>query len=284
MLYGTPEAPPDKQTAAELASEILRTELLELLLRNLSALPFECRKEATQVFSNILRKHSGEEPSAAAWVEARPHLLLGLLRGCERPEVALACGAMLRESVRHERLAALLLDEPSTFPTLCGCIESPHFDVASDAYATARDLLTKHRATVAAFLDAHYTKFFEQYMRLVRSENYVTKRQSLKLLGELLLDRSNFPIMTRYISSPDHLKDIMSLLRDPSASIQYEAFHVFKIFVANPRKEGHVLELLRRNKERLLVFLAQFLNAREQQDENFRDEKTFLVEEIHKLT
>ena len=76
----------------------------------------------------------------------------------------------------------------------------------------------------------------------------------------------------------------MSLLRDPSASIQYEAFHVFKIFVANPRKEGHVLELLRRNKERLLVFLAQFLNAREQQDENFRDEKTFLVEEIHKLT
>ena len=130
-------------------------------------------------------------------------------------------------------MRALLLDEPSTFPTLCGCIESPHFDVASDAYATARDLLTKHRATVAAFLDAHYTEFFEQYMRLgahalseraggardvwgpcfvliqararlcgcsllaVRSENYVTKRQSLKLLGELLLDRSNFPIMTR---------------------------------------------------------------------------------------
>lgn len=41
--------------------------------------------------------------------------------------------------------------------------------------------------------------------------------------------------MHSFIASPEHLKDLMSLLRDPSASIQYEAFHVFKIFVANPR-------------------------------------------------
>ena len=53
--------------------------------------------------------------------------------------------------------------------------------------------------------------------------------------------------MTRYIASPEHLKMVMGLLRDPSASIQYEAFHVFKIFVANPRKDATVLELLKRN-------------------------------------
>ena len=107
--------------------------------------------------------------------------------------------------------------------------------------------------------------------------------QSLKLLGELLLDRSNFGVMTRYIAEPDHLKSVMNLLRDPSASIQYEAFHVFKIFVANPRKEGLVLELLQRNKARLLVFLAALLTTREQQDEHFREEKRFVIDEIHKL-
>ena len=48
-------------------------------------------------------------------------------------------------------------------------------------------------------------------------------------------------------------------------------------------KEGQVLELLKRNKERLLVFLVSFLSTREQQDENFRDEKSFLVEELQKL-
>ena len=119
LLYGIPEAPPDRVKAAELATEILRSELLEVLIVQLASLPFECRKDAAQVFSNLLRKHSSDEPSAATWLEARPPLLLELLRGCERPEVALACGAMLREAVRHERLAAQLLDEPSTFPLLC---------------------------------------------------------------------------------------------------------------------------------------------------------------------
>ena len=67
-------------------------------------------------------------------------------------------GAMLRESIRHERLSAALL-APSvalaaggTFETLFRNFESAHFDVASDAYATLRDLLTKHRHVVAAFL------------------------------------------------------------------------------------------------------------------------------------
>ena len=40
---------------------------------------------------------------------------------------------------------------------------------------------------------------------------------------------------------------------------RYEAFHVFKIFVANPRKPSSVLELLERNKQRLLQFFGTFL-------------------------
>lgn len=64
---------------------------------------------------------------------------------------------------------------------------------------------------------------------LILSNNYVTKRQSLKMLGEILLDRSNYNIMTRYISSEANLKMMMNFLRDKSRNIQYEAFHVFKV-------------------------------------------------------
>ena len=67
------------------------------------------------------------------------------------------------------------------------------------------------------------------YKELLHSENYVTKRQSLKLLGEILLDRTNFNVMTRYISSEENLKDMMNLLKDKSKNIQFEAFHVFKV-------------------------------------------------------
>ena len=41
-----------------------------------------------------------------------------------------------------------------------------------------------------------------------------------QLLGELLLDRHNFAVMTKYISSVENLKQIMNLLKDNSRSIQ----------------------------------------------------------------
>ena len=92
-----------------------------------------------------------------------------------------------------------------------------------------QDLLTKHKSLCASFLEQNYEKFFDHYQKLLHSDNYVTRRQSLKLLGELLLDRYNFSIMTRYISNPDNLKLMMNMLREKSRNIQFEAFHVFKV-------------------------------------------------------
>ena len=57
----------------------------------------------------------------------------------------------------------------------------------------------------AEFLEANYDKVFDNYQKLLHSDNYVTRRQSLKLLGELLLDRHNFSVMTKYISSPGNV-------------------------------------------------------------------------------
>lgn len=284
LLYGEPDSPPDKQVAQELACKVLQTELLYLLPPQLPILDFECRKDITQVFSNLLRKQVDGQHITVVWLEAHPDTLDILLRGYAQPAVALHYGTMLRECVRHERLARLILPSAETDPfySLFDYIESPYFDVASDAFATLKDILTKHKALVSSFLDASYDQFFKRYMRLVTSENYVTKRQSVKLLGELLLDRSNFAIMTRFIASADNLKVIMTLLRDSSSSIQYEAFHVFKIFVANPHKEGRVLDVLLRNQERLINFMRDFQNERA--DEQFVEEKGFLVKEIGSLT
>jgi calcium binding protein 39 len=82
---------------------------------------------------------------------------------------------------------------------------------------------------VAEYLENNYDRFFASYTALVLSKNYVTKRQSLKLLGEILLDRANFNVMTRYIANEANLKMMMNMLRDKSKNIQFEAFHVFKV-------------------------------------------------------
>ena len=76
-------------------------------------------------------------------------------------------------------------------------------------------------------------QFFSSFVTLILSNNYVTKRQSLKLLGEILLDRANFNVMTRYIASETNLKMMMNLLRDKSKNIQFEAFHVFKVCLSD---------------------------------------------------
>jgi calcium binding protein 39 len=62
-----------------------------------------------------------------------------------------------------------------------------------------QELLTRHKMLGAEFLEANYDKVFGHYQRLLNSENYVTRRQSLKLLGELLLDRHNFSVNIAYM-------------------------------------------------------------------------------------
>ena len=55
----------------------------------------------------------------------------------ENPEVALNCGMMLRECVRHEPLAKLIL-ENGDFYLFFKFVELSTFDVASDAFAMFR--------------------------------------------------------------------------------------------------------------------------------------------------
>ena len=68
--------------------------------------------------------------------------------------------------------------------------------------------------------------------------------------------------MIAYVGDVNHLIGIMKVLRTPQATIQYEAFHVFKVFVANPDKTEDVTVILRQNSEKLIEYLSQFLPER----------------------
>lgn len=129
--------------------------------------------------------------------------------------------------------------------------------------------------------------------------------------------------MTRYISSPENLKQQMNLLKEKSKNIQFEAFHVFKvrfflfvlsrktsfrflkIFVANPSKPKPIVDILLRNQEKLIEFLSAFHADREicfvftlrsesklfsfdaidsgTDDDQFNDEKAYLIKQISEL-
>jgi hypothetical protein len=44
-----------------------------------------------------------------------------------------------------------------------------------------QDLLTRHKQVVAQFLQDNFTRFFDAFSALLQSNNYVTRRQSLKV-------------------------------------------------------------------------------------------------------
>lgn len=161
------------------------------------------------------------------------------------------------------------------FPTY---IETTSFSVSCDAFKNLRDTLVLHRTMAAEYLQQNYDTFFAMFTKLLDSSNYVTRRQSLKLLSELLVDRAHYSTMLRYVSSEENLKRTMNALRDRSKYIQLEAFHVFKVFVANPKKTPAVEAILRRNKARLLTFLQDFLSDRT--DESFMDERQYILQII----
>ncbi|XP_066267954.1 calcium-binding protein 39-like [Branchiostoma lanceolatum] len=281
ILYGTGDQEPVTELVAQLAQEMYNSDMIITLINNLHKIDFEGKKDVAQIFSNILRRQIGTRSPTVEYICTRQEILFTLMRGYETPEIALNCGIMLRECVRHEALAKVMLHS-NQFYDFFRYVEMSTFDLASDAFATFKDLLTKHKILCAEFLEQNYDKVFGHYQQLLTSENYVTKRQSLKLLGELLLDRHNFTTMTKYISNADNLKLMMNLLRDKSRNIQFEAFHVFKVFVANPNKSKPILDILLKNQAKLVEFLTGFHTDRTE-DEQFNDEKAYLIKQIREL-
>ena len=60
------------------------------------------------------------------------------------------------------------------------------------------------------------------------------------------------------------------------------ASHCHQVFVANPNKPRPILEILLRNKDKLVDFLTKFHTDRSE-DEQFNDEKAYLIKQIKEL-
>lgn len=243
--------------------------------------------------------------------------------GSSSVDVTLLCGAMLRSCLRHVELYQWMLAdsqcEEMVYPFLERCVHNPNFDVSSDALETVRVMLTgssssavdgasssnvnnnndeagsasteeeEYKQTIESiaseFLNRKYDDVIDIRMNacLAAQSNYMTRRMTLQLLSTILLNRSNYNVMIRYISSSSNLVTILNLLRDPSPHITLDAFQVFKIFVANPSKPPEVVKILVDNKVKLIKYLEGLHKERERSDEQFRDEKGLVVGTLEDL-
>jgi len=274
--------------------------LIPNLLRHLSSnfMPFESRKDIAAIFNNLIIRGSADsnDPSklfADYVLDNYDEIMQAIIDNYGlNADVAIISGSMLRSTLKHQHLYKRLLstDGPNptsaeryVYPLLDHFVNLQNFDVSSDALATVRDIFITDRDVASEYLERDYDNIISKFNTNLQSSNYITRRLSLKLIGEILLDRANFNVMMRYISSRENLKIIMLLLSDPSPNIQFEAFHVFKIFVANPNKAVEITKILSQNKVKLVAYLEKFHCEKESNDDQFRDEKILIITTLNAL-
>ncbi|KAJ1448629.1 Mo25-like protein [Pelagophyceae sp. CCMP2097] len=278
-LIGNIESDADEERCQRLGAAVVKHGFARSLVQVVMVLPLEPRKDATHVFSNLVRRDIGDFAQHVADDEMILDALVHNLDG--PPDLAVSCSAMIREAAKAEVVAAALLESDSFWKFFTTYVHVKNFDVAADAFEILKFLLTGFPARAAAFIAHRYDTFFQHYNTLLEADNYVTCRESVRLLGEVLLDRANFNSMMKYIGSRDNLKILMILLRNKKIRIQIEAFHVFKVFVANPRKPPEIVKILHANKDKLVAYLKNFTH--DKADDQFNEEKALIIETLQAL-
>ncbi|CEM06464.1 unnamed protein product [Vitrella brassicaformis CCMP3155] len=285
--YEDKQLPSDEARDA-IVSSMLSDDTLVMIARDLGKYEFEVKRLVSQIFSNLMtakEEESGKRP-ALEYVLNHKTLIDHLVAGYEasasgkQPTTVPHVGEMLRACAGYDELVRYVLETGHVY-RLIDAVKLQNFDVASDAFVSLREFLVKKKNASAEFIQDHFDEFFDKYWEILNTSNYVTVRQSLKVLSELLLDRTFLRPMLKYVKNEKFLMLHMDQLRNESKAIAFEAFHLFKIFVANPQKPPRVHKILYANRDRIIRFLNQFLVDRE--EEQFVADKQTILQKLEQL-
>lgn len=154
---------------------MITADFLYLLARSIRFLTFTGRKDAQAILSYTFRHRpenstSEDTPALAYAINSRPEVIVELCRGYEFKESATACGTVLREILKHDTVAAIVLydhsaegepavrgsdidlNEPQTgdgiFWNFFRWIDKGVFEVSADAFTTFR---VSHPASGSSF-------------------------------------------------------------------------------------------------------------------------------------
>lgn len=100
---------PIPELVAQLAQETYSTDLLLHLVNNLHRLEFESRKDVVQVFSHLLRRQIGSRFPTVEYLSTHHDVIFAAFKGYDNEEIGLNTGMILREMLKHEPLAKILL-------------------------------------------------------------------------------------------------------------------------------------------------------------------------------
>lgn len=92
-----------------MATETYSTDLLYHLVTNIAKFEFEARKDVVQIFNNLLRRQIGSRHPTIEYISGKHDVIFATLAGYENEEIALNTGMILKEMLKSEQLAKILL-------------------------------------------------------------------------------------------------------------------------------------------------------------------------------
>ena len=306
LLYDERRINQSQTVAHDTMTGLLQTNVIRLLLTHLIPLPFESRKDVAATFNYLLvcGIEGADAPlyhdtmlSFATFIQQHfQDIMTPIIQGhactnTNTPDIVLHCGSMYRACLKSPILYQQLVQSTSrveafVFPLLDIHCHEPNFDLASDAMETIRLVLTDDNSS--EFLQRDYEALFNDRLNPLLAQQghnmyYIVKRMVLQIIMTVLLTRANYVIMIQYIQSKANLILIMLLLRDTSPHITWDAFHVFKIFVANPNKPKDIIKILTDNKVKLVKYLEGLHKEKECADAQFLEEKALVISTLEEL-
>ena len=76
---------------------------------NIPRFEFEARKDVVQIFNNLLRRQIGSRWPTVEYISGKHEVIFATLSGYDNEEIALNTGMILKEMLRHEQVAKVLL-------------------------------------------------------------------------------------------------------------------------------------------------------------------------------
>lgn len=289
-ILGEVDPKPTTEAIDEFYQAMLSSDIFHNLILHIADLDFEARKEVMLILSICLNYSKDNKFVTVDYLVSQSRTLSLMLRTMgltlqrrDTYDIFIIVGNMIIECIKYEQLCQIFLTDPQVW-SLFDFAGLANFEISTQSMQILNSILSTHPKLVAREFfsqEKNIVKFIRYINKLMAHGSYVTKRQSSKLLATLIVIRAHNTLMLTYINSPENLKLIMTLMTDKSKNLQLEAFNVFKVMVANPKKSKPVFDILVKNRDKLLTYFEVF--GKDVQDSTFLDEKEFIVREIENL-
>lgn len=245
--------------ARSFVDESLAEDVPARLVGLLDCVCFEAKKDAMRFLSTLLREAAplGTDTAVAGYLIRHPSMVALLLDGCGKEAIFAHCSEILRGCCGLPTFAKAFLNV-ELITKMFELAQNPNFEISSQAFASMGELFLSNTGTAEQFLLKHFDSVFDLFHGLLKPEtDYVVKRQALRLMADILLRPEFRNVMLVYAINDVYLRINMNVLRDSSRTVRIGAFHIFKIFAANPNKPIRVQSILHRNKYRLLELIHE---------------------------